>query len=207
MAFDSTDRRTWTTSGIKRGDIFIVVRDNYGTEISTKHGRPAVVVSNEKINNNHKTVEVVYMTSKVLEISDTHVPIKSYSYNNIQSTLICEQIDSVDMSRLVKKVGSISDDEMKLIDVALAASLSLDTLQQKDDYVKSLEKYVEDLKEYANNLKNYYENKKAVDTYSDEADDLDINIDEIENIEKIKLETELNVYKQLYSEVLEKLIK
>ena len=179
IKIDKKDRKTWSDSGVRRGDVFIVERKNYGSEIDTKHGRPAIVVSNDYINTGHRTVEVVYMTSKEVDKIDTHVPIKSYNYNNIDSTVVCEQIDCVDMSRLLFKAGKISDEEMKLIDKAIATAIGLDStdivkdknkeiadkneiihsknesLAEKDRLLQEKDKYISELLTYTEELKKY----------------------------------------------------
>ncbi len=111
------------TFDIRRGDIFYVNRfPTVGSEIHT--GRPAIVVSNNEINENSATVEVVYLTTRIRPELPTHVRISSSARESIA---LCEQIDNVALERLGNYFGSITKDEMTRIDIALLVSLDLTT--------------------------------------------------------------------------------
>ena len=111
---------------IARGDIFIVKNQKaYGHE--QKNNRPAIIVSND-INNKHsKTVEVVYLTTKCKIKMPTHVEV----VGRMLSTALCEQITTVDISRIGDFVRCCTNKEMKEIDKALAVSLGL-TKKEED---------------------------------------------------------------------------
>ena len=63
---------------IKRGEMFYISRGGASYNGSEQHAdRPAVVVSNNKNNENSKVVEVVYMTTQPKTDLPTHVTIRS----------------------------------------------------------------------------------------------------------------------------------
>lgn len=108
---------------IMRGDIFYVTKygDTTGSEQSS--GRPAVVVSNDKNNEHSPTVEIVYCTTKPKENLPTHCTIRS---TTVTSTVICEQVTTVDKQRLGDYIGSCTEDEISRINTAIRISLGLD---------------------------------------------------------------------------------
>lgn len=104
-----------------RGDIYYVHRySTTGNEIAT--GRPAIIISNDRLNEKLKVVEVVFLTSKPKQPAPEHVSINS---SGKLSTVICEQITSVDKDCLGNFLGVCTPDEMKRIDTALLSSLGL----------------------------------------------------------------------------------
>ena len=106
---------------VKRGQIYYVIPKNpVGHEISK--GRPAVIISNDEINTKLETVEVVYLTTKVSVISPTRINITA---TGILSSVICEQISTVDKSRIDRYVGDCTPDEMKIIEEAMLTSLGI----------------------------------------------------------------------------------
>ena len=126
------------TFDIRRGDIFYVNRfPTVGGGIHT--GRPAIVVSNNEINENNGTIEVVYLTTRIKPELPTHVRISSSARESIA---LCEQVDNVALERLGDYHGCISKEEMTRIDIALLVSLDLYTRSQEqmDDVVAADEK-------------------------------------------------------------------
>ena len=112
---------------IKRGDIFYISREE--TVGSEQHaGRPAIIVSNPVCNEHSPVVEVVFLTCQRKKPMPTHVRIESVGR---RSTALCEQITSVDVSRIGDYKGHVTDDEMREIDTALMCSLGLNPLSQQ----------------------------------------------------------------------------
>lgn len=106
---------------LHRGDIFYIER--FDTTGSEQHsGRPGIIVSNEKNNQFSATVEVVYLTSKPKEHLPTHVIIDS---TGIKSIALCEQITSVDKSKIGAYKCTATPDEMHKVDLAMMESLEL----------------------------------------------------------------------------------
>lgn len=118
ITFEESEERE-----IKRGDIYYVHKyATTGSEIAT--GRPAIIISNNRLNAKLNVVEVVFLTSKPKIAAPEHLTISSTSR---LSTVLCEQISSVDKACLGNFVAHCTPDEMKRLDKALLASLGLDT--------------------------------------------------------------------------------
>ena len=101
---------------INRGDIFYVnPSETVGSE--QRSGRPAIIVSNPLCNEHSPVVEVVYLTCQYKKPMPTHVRIESAGK---RSTALCEQISSVDVSRLGDFKGHLTDREMAQVDVITA---------------------------------------------------------------------------------------
>ena len=73
---------------MKRGEIYYIESTYRETGSEQRGGRPAVIVSNDKNNENSEVVEVVYMTTKPKNDLPTHVFIRSALS---PSTVLCEQ--------------------------------------------------------------------------------------------------------------------
>lgn len=113
---------------IKRGDIYYV---EYAPTVGSEQhsGRPAIVVSNDTNNKFSEVVEVVYMTAQAKgEHLPTHVAIRGLTK---PSTALCEQITTVAKSRLGNLAGLCTDEEMAMIDRALAISLGIEAKQER----------------------------------------------------------------------------
>lgn len=108
---------------IVRGDIFYVTKYGETSGSEQNAGRPAVVVSNDKNNEHSPTVEIVYCTTKPKEDLPTHCTIRSTS---VTSTVLCEQVTTVDKQRLGDYIGTCTEDEMSRINTAIRISLGLD---------------------------------------------------------------------------------
>ena len=118
-----------TNRTIHRGDVFYITKTpTYGAE--TEAGRPAIVVSNDVNNCNSNVMEVVYLTTKYKTPQPTHVTITT---TGVTSTVLCEQITSVDISRFSDYIGRCSDEDMADIDNALRCSLALNDSDTSED--------------------------------------------------------------------------
>lgn len=108
-------------SNFTRGDIYYV--DAYpvvGHE--QQPGRPAVIVSNDKNNEHSSVLEMVYLTTAAKTSLPTHVTIRSAPR---VSTVLCEQVHSIDTSRVKDYCGRCTEQELQAIDTALLISLGL----------------------------------------------------------------------------------
>lgn len=103
---------------IKRGDIWFV---DYEKSIgSEQHGiRPAIIVSNDIGNNHSPIVEIVWLTTADKKPLPTHVRIAGCG------TALCEQIHSVDKSRLLNLKRICTEKEMTQINKAMMISLGI----------------------------------------------------------------------------------
>lgn len=96
-------------------------------------GRPAVIISNDIGNNAAPILEVVYLTTQEKKPLPTHVKINSSKY---PSTVLCEQIDTVNKDKVGDYIGQCSMAEMKKIDAALAVSIGIGINIKSNDLVK-----------------------------------------------------------------------
>lgn len=110
---------------MKRGEIYYISRSltysNIGSEQDA--GRPAIIVSNNKNNENSEVIEVVFLTTQDKPELPTHVPIRS---SRKPSTALCEQVNSISVERVGDYIGEATEAEMEDIDIALLISLGLD---------------------------------------------------------------------------------
>jgi len=109
----------------KRGEIWLVVLDPIvGSEIGKT--RPAVVISNDRNNEFSNTITVLPVTSYVQEIYPFEVFItKEESGLPIDSKIKCNQIRTLDKSRLVKFSCNITEEKVKKIEEALLIHLGI----------------------------------------------------------------------------------
>jgi mRNA interferase MazF len=95
---------------VKRFDVFLVNLDpTIGSEI--KKTRPCVIVSPEEMNRNIATVIIAPMTTKG-KVYPTRVVCQ---FQGKDGQIVLDQIRTIDKTRLVKKLGQISQDEQKLV--------------------------------------------------------------------------------------------
>ena len=195
---------------IKRGEMFYISRGGTQYNGSEQHSdRPAVVVSNDKNNENSGVVEIVYMTTQPKTDLPTHVTVRS---TGRASTVLCEQVCSVSTERIGTYIGQCTDKEMENIDIALMISLQL------DGGIKTTKKYNETIKEQHEEIENL---KKEIEQIQQECDE---RIGEIEqeaavyveenrkiankesSEDTIRLQTERDTYKTMYEQLLNKLM-
>ena len=110
---------------IKRGDVLYVDLDPViGSE---QNGiRPVVVIQNDKGNKYSPTIIVCPVTSKVKNDIPTHITIlSSESGLSKDSTVLVEQIRTIDKARIVKIIGHLSEKTMENIIKAIKISFSI----------------------------------------------------------------------------------
>lgn len=106
----------------KRGDIFYISNSKcYATDPSNTEGRPAIVVSSDKLNEHADVVEVVYLTTKEKRPMPTHVEVLC----KIPSTALCETIYTVNKDRLGDFVRTCIDKEMEGVNAGILCSLGI----------------------------------------------------------------------------------
>lgn len=162
---------------MKRGEIYYIESTYRETGSEQRGGRPAVIVSNDKNNENSEVVEVVYMTTKPKNDLPTHVFIRSALS---PSTVLCEQVNSVSVKRIGTLIGKLTKSELAAVDSALAISLGIDFMDPKPA-AKEAEHLLEEI------------SKQPLRIVQQDPD-----------VEKIKLETERDLYRNLYNELLSK---
>lgn len=112
---------------IKRGDIYYA---DLNPAVGSEQGgiRPVLVVQNDVGNCYSPTIIIAVLTSKSKKKLPTHISIHSGEGNiTMDSTVLLEQLRTIDKFRLQKYVGSISGETMDRIDRAMLVSLGLNT--------------------------------------------------------------------------------
>ena len=110
---------------IRRGDIFFANLNPYkGSEQGGK--RPVIIIQNDIGNQHSPTVIVTAVTSHFHKkrALPTHVPIENEVLEK-QSLALLEQIRTIDKSRLIEKLGRVTDRNMEEIEQAINISLAL----------------------------------------------------------------------------------
>lgn len=108
---------------MKRGEIYYISRrgaQTVGAELMKS--RPAVIVSNNALNETAEVVEVVYLSTSPKKDLPTHVCLHA---TGVPSTALCEQIDHVSLRLVGDYCGTCTEEEMAAIDQALLRSLGI----------------------------------------------------------------------------------
>lgn len=169
----------------RRRDIYYVAPTYAETGSEMWSGRPAVIVSNDQNNKCSPTVEVCYLTTRHGETLPTHVITHA---TGKQSTVLCEQITTVDKSRLGDGGMRCSAKEMAQIDKALRVSLGLPLVeQQQPDSIDAVSAGLQALR-----------NNMTPLTFV-EQDEPDLRI------ELAKAEASLEIYRKMCSDLLDRL--
>lgn len=106
---------------MKRGAVWMVDL-GYNTLGSEQDGqKTCVIVQNDIGNSKSPTLIVAVITSKCKNNIPTHVEVDMFA----KSTVLCEQIKTIDKNRLYSFVGNIKEDKMNEIDDAIMISLGL----------------------------------------------------------------------------------
>jgi mRNA interferase MazF len=166
---------------MKRGEIYYIKSSYSESGFEIKGSRPGVIVSNDKNNERSGCLEVVFMTTQPKKNLPTHVLVREDTAR--PSTVLCEQITTVDVGRFADYMGTLTDEEMREVDKALAISLGLD-----HETIKT---------------------ETAVTVKAEEDDDFDDGMPYYEELldERIKLAAERDVYKELCTELLSRLTR
>ena len=182
------------TMEIYRGDIFYIKKINQDT------GRPAVIVSNNNINESQNMVEVAYLVEKPNESLPTHAKVRCH----LPSTALCEQVVSVNKDRIDGFIRTCTDEEIERINKGL--SISLGITESDDTMTEKLKELTESLSE-AQRINDGLRNRIKEET--DKQQELEKQLSQIETEntdETIKVAAERDIYKDLYMKLTEKLI-
>ena len=114
------------TNNPLRGQIWLVNFDpTIGAEI--KKTRPALIISNDINNRFAQTVTVIPISDKGEKVYPFEVHLRSkVSGLSKESKLRCQQIRTIDRSRLLKSLGTVTDEEMQEAKNALLIHLGID---------------------------------------------------------------------------------
>lgn len=109
---------------VTRGDIILVDLPNVGESVQTGR-RPAIVVQNNMGNAHSPCIIVVPITSTTKKYVPTHVKIGVESGLLKTSTVLCEQLLTINKSSVIKTFGHLTPNVMKQIEQAIYVSLAL----------------------------------------------------------------------------------
>ena len=99
---------------IKWGDVVFVDFTDNARDSEQSGIRPAIIIQNDKGNEHSPTTIVASITSQEKRYLPTHVVVKPYQSGlNKVSTILMEQIRTIDKSRIISKVGHIETDWLK----------------------------------------------------------------------------------------------
>lgn len=169
----------------KRGEVYFIRIPAGSTTIhEIKFSRPGVIVSTDELNGDLHTVNVVFLSTAAAERHDIPADRHPQVFTGKPSAAICEQVTTVDESRLGSLICRLTDEEMESIDSALLHCLGL-SLPADDD---------------------------CVDLSEEEAEitcigDQHSQFDREESAAIDALERELEVYKRLYADLLDRVVK
>lgn len=108
---------------VKRGDLYLIHLTGNGSE---QNGiRPVVIIQNDVGNRYSPTTVVVPLTSQNKKEIPTHVNIFPEDGVAKPSTALCERPFAVDKSRLMKKLGSLSENKIEDINKKIMLNLGV----------------------------------------------------------------------------------
>lgn len=112
---------------VKWGDVIYVDVGNEAKGSEQKGNRPAIIVQNDIGNRYSSTTIVALITSQEKRYMPTHVIVEPWQSGlNKVSTIMLEQIKTIDKSRIISKVGHIETDWLKeKIKKSLTISLNM----------------------------------------------------------------------------------
>lgn len=117
---------------MKRGQVYYAdLRPVVGSEQGGI--RPCLIIQNDMGNTYSPTVIVATMTTQKKNDLPTHIAVSSDDCVDINTTILLEQLRTIDKSRLSSFVGRLSDSTMKKVDEALHISLALNKEERKED--------------------------------------------------------------------------
>lgn len=120
------ERRWPDLDGIRRGQIYLADLDPV---IGSEQGgvRPVLVVQNDRGNRCARTVIVAPLTGRARRGMPTHVALPASGGLRRVSTVMLEQVRTIDKTRLGDRMGAAAEQEMAKVDMAIRVSLGLDS--------------------------------------------------------------------------------
>ncbi|MBR1585639.1 MAG: type II toxin-antitoxin system PemK/MazF family toxin [Clostridia bacterium] len=112
---------------MKRGDIYFA---NLDPVVGSEQGgvRPVLIIQNDLGNRFSPTVIILPLTSKTGKAPlRTHVPLLP-PQGGIRrpSVILCEQVRTLEKSRLTRRLGRLTNEKMALVEKALAAAVGVE---------------------------------------------------------------------------------
>lgn len=116
----------------QRGDIWMVTTNPATPPVGSEtwSDRPGIIISNNTLNRHAGFAMVVYLTrSTNKRSSPTHVPVLSPTRRQGDTTsmslAMCEQVHTVDASRLSHRMNVLDSNDMASVDAAVTIALAL----------------------------------------------------------------------------------
>lgn len=114
------------TRQIYRGEIYYAkLLETVGSE--QKGNRPVVVVQND-IGNVYSPTTIVLPFTKRLDIVNpqpTHIDVKQFGELKCDSTILAEQIRTIDKKRLGDRIGKLTPKIMEKLDIAMKIAIGI----------------------------------------------------------------------------------
>ncbi|MGM9979303.1 MAG: type II toxin-antitoxin system PemK/MazF family toxin [Clostridium sp.] len=111
---------------VRKGDIFYA---DLSPVIGSEQGgiRPVVILQNDVGNRFSQTTIVAMVTSKITKANmPTHISIDAEQYGlNKKSTILIEQIRTIDKRRIKEKLCKLNQEDIKKIDKAILISFGI----------------------------------------------------------------------------------
>lgn len=210
-----------------QGEIFYIMPEGEMPDENTFYGgRPAVIVSNDMINEYNGVVSVVYLTTHPAELLPTYVPINKTTRN---SWAICDQITTVSKRRIGKFVAQCSSHEMENIQKAIALAITSDIANFSRKNAESLLKLwseaiansatTDEISEYP--LEDFETPDKEAKPTDKPADEIELKPDTAVSVPSavtpaptnmdayaacIKMQAERDTYKEMYEQLLTRIL-
>lgn len=124
---------------MKRGQVYYAdLRPTVGSEQGGI--RPCLIIQNDAGNLHSPTVIIATMTTQSKNNLPTHVAVSQEDYClDINTTILLEQLRTIDKSRISSFVGRLSDSTMKKVDEALHISLALNKERKEETELNELQ--------------------------------------------------------------------
>lgn len=123
---------------MKRGQVYYA---DLSPVIGSEQGghRPCLIIQNDVGNSRSTTVIVATMTTQKKNDLPTHIAVSPEDYClNINTTILLEQLRTIDKSRLSSFVGRLSDSTMQKVDEALRISLALNKERNEEEEMNEI---------------------------------------------------------------------
>ena len=116
---------------ISRGELYWISEgEAHGCEIKT--GRPGVIISSDYGNDNMPTVIVAFTTTQ-MKYGRIYPYIHTSGY---RTYVLCNQLRTVDKTRIEKKIGTLTDAEMSMVERGIKEALFLGDTDTEDEVEK-----------------------------------------------------------------------
>jgi mRNA interferase MazF len=110
----------------RRKDVLLIDLGQEGKGSEQKGRRPCVVISNNMGNGFSPVLTVLSITSQQKAVIPTHVEIEKSEENGLtydKSLVLAEQVRTISKERIIRKLGTLSEDDMQKVDKAIMKSL------------------------------------------------------------------------------------